>query len=315
MADLFAAGEPQDDDRGEHDERNGQVEIAVPLGDLISESPVGRKILCPFHNDTTPSLQIYAHHYHCYVCGAHGDQIDWLVQVEGMERKEAVHLLDHWDGPVTPLTPNDPEINHARALRLWKEATPIAGTLAVKYLTDVRGIDIDALPADMPLRFHPRCPFGGGLRSPCLLALYQDVATDAPAGIHRIALTPQAFAGAKVQRMSLGSWPRARAIKLWPPGPQLVVGEGIETVLAGAMHFTHDSRPLRPAWSLISSNALGCLPAIAGIERLIILVDHDLAGLAAADACTARWTGAGRTVIALTPDLEGADFNDLIKTD
>ena len=32
----------------------------------------------------------------------------------------------------------------------------------------------------------------------------------------------------------------------------------------------------------------------------------------AADACTARWTGAGRTVIVLTPEPKGADFNDLV---
>jgi hypothetical protein len=32
----------------------------------------------------------------------------------------------------------------------------------------------------------------------------------------------------------------------------------------------------------------------------------------AASACAARWTGAGRTVIELTPDQKGADFNDLV---
>jgi hypothetical protein len=305
-ADSLEVGEPQDDG---DDER---VEVAVPLSDLIGEPVVGGKVLCPFHNDTTPSLHIYSGNYHCFVCGAHGDQIDWLVQVEGMEREEAVYLLDHWDGPITPVTPNDPEITRAFALRLWSEAQPVTGTLAVKYLADVRKIDVDALPAGVPLGFHPHCPFGPGLRSPCLIALYQDIETDAPVGIHRIALTPDVFDGAKVQRMSLGSWPRARAIKLWPPGPQLVVGEGVETALAGAMRFCHDDAPLRPAWSLVSSDALGRLPVIAGVERLIILVDHDAAGLMASDTCTARWTGAGRTVIALTPDPKGTDFNDLI---
>jgi hypothetical protein len=32
----------------------------------------------------------------------------------------------------------------------------------------------------------------------------------------------------------------------------------------------------------------------------------------AAAACKTRWTGAGRTVVELTPGSKGADFNDLI---
>ena len=31
--------------------------------------------LCPFHNERTPSCKLYADHYHCYGCGAHGDVI------------------------------------------------------------------------------------------------------------------------------------------------------------------------------------------------------------------------------------------------
>ena len=91
-----------------------------------------------------------------------------------------------------------------------------------------------------------------------------------------------------------------------------MVGEGVETVLAGATRFTHDDAPLQPAWSLVSSEALRQLPTIIGVERLIILVDHDDAGRMAASTCAARWTGAGRTVVELTPEPKGADFNDLV---
>lgn len=31
-----------------------------------------KRILCPFHQERTPSCIIYAEHYHCYSCGAHG---------------------------------------------------------------------------------------------------------------------------------------------------------------------------------------------------------------------------------------------------
>jgi hypothetical protein len=194
-------------------------------------------------------------------------------------------------------------------LRLWKDARPIAGTLAARYLSKTRGIDLAALPAEINavLRFHARCPFGPGTRHPCLLALLRDAATDAIAGIHRIALTADAR---KIERRMLG---RTGAVKLWPAGSQLVVGEGIETVLAAATRIRHRGTPLQPAWSMVSSHALGRLPVIPSVERLIILVDHDEAGLTASGTCMDRWIRAGRGVIRLKPKRAGADFNDLVK--
>src|SRR5215471_13528818 len=111
-----------------------------------------------------------------------------------------------------------------RALKLWDESKPIAGTLAARYLTDIRKLDLAALSADIDagLRFHPRCPFGGnGARHPCLLALFRDVESDAPAGIHRIGLTADAN---KIKRLTLGRWPSPRAIKLWPVTHKLAIG-------------------------------------------------------------------------------------------
>ena len=59
---------------------------------------------------------------------------------------------------------------------------------------------------------------------------------------------------------------------------------------------------------------LGSLPLIDGVERLVILVDHDLngAGQAAALRCAERWSRAGRCVVRLTPKRPGMDFNDLV---
>jgi len=293
----------------DEDKAEAEAEIKVPLADLIGEPIKGGKTCCPFHDDTTPSLQIYADHFHCYVCGAHGDPVDWLVQVEGLDRDEALRVLETWDGPMTPIASNNPEIARANALRLWESARPIAGTLAARYLSETRGIDLTALPAEINtvLRFHARCPFGPGTRHPCLLALLRDVATDAITGIHRVALTPDAR---KIERRMLG---RTGAVKLWPTGAQLVVGEGIETVLAAATCIQYRGAPLRPAWSMVSSYALGRLPIIPGVERLIILVDHDEAGLTASGTCMDRWIRAGRGVIRLKPKRAGADFNDLVK--
>jgi DNA polymerase len=281
----------------------------VSLPDLIGAPLVDGKILCPFHDDHTPSLVIYPDHFHCYVsnCGAHGDAIDWLMLVEGMTRAQARRHLAAWDGPRVARREDDEDERRDYALRLWGQSRPIAGTTAARYLSEIRGIDLAALPPNIDdiLRFHPRCPFAGS-HHPCLIALMRNATTDAPTGIHRIGLTSDAR---KIDRHMLGC---AGVVKLWTAGSQLVVGEGIETVLAAATRIPYRDAPLQPAWATLCASALDRLPVLPGVERLIILVDHDLAGKSAARICAERWQRAGRTVIRLTPKRAGADFNDLV---
>jgi Toprim domain/CHC2 zinc finger len=283
-------------------------DVDVSLADLVGDPLIDGKIRCPFHDDHTPSLVIYSDHFHCFVCSAHGSAIDWLMTVEGMDRAEAIRHLKTWDGPRIERAQDDKEGSRDYALRLWEQASPIAGTLAARYLSDIRGVDLAALPPDIDevLRFHPCCPFGPGARHPCLIALMRDAATDTPTGIQRIGLTPEAR---KIDRRMLGN---AGTVKLWPAGSQLVIGEGIETVLAAATRIPYRDAPLQPAWSTLSAGLLERLPVLPGVERLIILVDHDPAGKGAARICADRWQRAGRTVIRLTPKRAGADFNDLV---
>ena len=49
--------------------------------------------LCPFHNDTHPSMKLYDDHFYCFACGAHGDVIDLTAKLLGLNFKEAVHRL------------------------------------------------------------------------------------------------------------------------------------------------------------------------------------------------------------------------------
>jgi len=305
--DSFSAFElPFDHDSDEDPDLSDALKRVQPA-DLIAQPLRSGMMCCPFHEDRTPSLRIYPDHYHCFGCGAHGNQIDWLIAVEGMSRTNAIEYLKDWNGPPIEHKQVETNSNRNNALRLWTAAGPIAGTVAARYLAETRGIDLAALPAtiDNALRFHPHCPFNGA-RHPCLLALMRDIVTDEPTGIHRIALTSDAH---KIERWSLG---KVGPVKLWPAGPQLVVGEGLETVLAAATRIPYENAPLRPAWALGSSGPLGYLPVIPGVERLIILVDHDEVGTTAALTCTERWTRAKRTVVRLTPDEAGADFNDLV---
>ena len=90
----------------------------------------------------------------------------------------------------------------------------------------------------------------------------------------------------------------AGVVQLWPAGKQLVIGEGLETMLAAATRLPYRGEPLRPAWAMLSDGAMARFPVIDGVERLIVLADNDLngAGQAAADACKRRWLEAGRRV-------------------
>lgn len=47
---------------------------------------------CPFHPDRTPSFVVFldSGHYHCFGCGAHGDEIGWIMRYRGLPFKEAL---------------------------------------------------------------------------------------------------------------------------------------------------------------------------------------------------------------------------------
>ena len=167
------------------------------------------------------------------------------------------------------------------------------------------------LPANISdsLRFLARCPFGAGTAAP-LPARAHARPGDRPADrdpAHRA----RAAGRQGLQARPLRPRPHRRRSSCGRPEPQLVVGEGLETTLAAATRIPYRGAPLQPAWSAVSSGGLSRLPGRSpGVERLIILVDHDGngEGQAAAVRCMERWTRAGRTVVRLTPEARRRRF-------
>jgi DNA primase len=51
-----------------------------------------RQICCPFHEDDTPSCRIYpqTNSFHCFGCGATGDQIEFIERYEKCSKHEAL---------------------------------------------------------------------------------------------------------------------------------------------------------------------------------------------------------------------------------
>jgi putative DNA primase/helicase len=192
------------------------------------------------------------------------------------------------------------------ALQIWAESIIARGTIVETHYLKSRQL---ALPdyADNMLRFNHSCPFGQGLRYPCMIGLYRDIKTNQPKAIHRTALTSD---GKKIDRKALG--PKAGcAIKLTPDeevSQGLTIAEGIQTGLAGmALNF-------RPTWVLGDAVAIAKFPVLAGIECLSILVDNDRSGTGQASAleCSRRWTAMGREVFRVVPTMVGADMADVI---
>jgi putative DNA primase/helicase len=108
----------------------------------------------------------------------------------------------------------------------------------------------------------------------------------------------------------------AGVIRLWPDDAVttgLVLGEGIETTLAAALHVEHRGTLLQPAWAAGSANAIAKFPVLGGIEALTTLVDRDVGehGRRAAEEGARRWRAAGREATLLVPPVK--DFNDLVR--
>jgi hypothetical protein len=197
----------------------------------------------------------------------------------------------------------------ALAGRIWNEAVHIEGTPGALYFYK-RNIDITLAPDFGGLRWHKQCPWLGGPIG-CVLARFTDAITGEVRGIWR-------------RPIKKGEKPRTLGpmggcvIRLWPDEAVttgLVIGEGIETTLAAALHVEHRGTLLQPAWATGCAANMADFPVLAGIEALTILVDNDKSstGQDAAAACARRWLAAGREVIRLTPKTIGTDFNDIIK--
>jgi len=288
----------------------------APLTELVSPPlDSSKRVSCPFHDDPNPSCSIYPDHYYCHACHARGDRIDWLTKVEGMTKAEAIDALINWSGPITAELAHNAEEKLEFALGIWNAALPLADSIGEHYFADTRGIDVSKLPPTIheALRFHPHCVFGEGVKRPCVVALMRDPLTDAPIGVHRIGLEQVNGKVSKLSRMALG---RMGVVKLWPlnGSEQLVVGEGIETVLAAATRIPYRGASLTPAWSTVNSGGMGRLPALPNVKQLILLVDNDEnnEGQQAAERCQRIWKSADRTIVPLIPKQKGWDFNDVV---
>jgi hypothetical protein len=197
----------------------------------------------------------------------------------------------------------DREKRARQAATVWREAQPIAGTVAAYYLRD------RAITCDLPdtLRFHPNCWHGPtAKRYPALVALVEG--GDAFAA-HRTYLLPDGSGKARIDRPKAMLGPTAGGAVRLTEGPGgLVVAEGIETALSLACGLL---RAPATIWAALSTSGMQSLRLPPSPGKLTIAPDGDPAGKAAAHSLAERATALGWQV-SLLPAPDGRDWNDIL---
>lgn len=127
-----------------------ETDIVEVVRHHVSLKPAGAvyKGLCPFHKEKTPSFIVTPSRgrFHCFGCGAGGDAISFVMEVEGVTFPEAVEVLARpLDIDLSAFLTDDDTEGERRAfhraneaaMNLWKEAlwNNPAGRRGLEYLT------------------------------------------------------------------------------------------------------------------------------------------------------------------------------------
>ncbi len=107
--------------------------------------------LCPFHQEKTPSFTVSEAKgfYHCFGCGQHGNAIDFVMALEGLDFGQAISRLAELTGLPAPRRAGNAEppvdrtlyaVNEAAARWLAGRLESAQGTEAAAYLAK-RGLD------------------------------------------------------------------------------------------------------------------------------------------------------------------------------
>ncbi|CAN7783516.1 CHC2 zinc finger domain-containing protein [Variovorax sp. LjRoot175] len=89
------------------DQIKQRVDIIEVVGRHVELKRAGGALfkgLCPFHTERSPSFTVTPtrQSYHCFGCGAHGDAVQFLMEMEGMSFRETIEDMAQSAGVVIP---------------------------------------------------------------------------------------------------------------------------------------------------------------------------------------------------------------------
>jgi hypothetical protein len=188
---------------------------------------------------------------------------------------------------------------------IWDSARDARGTVVQGYL-GTRGITMLPPPS---LRWAPRCRHPSGAFLPAMLAKIVNLDGEL-IGLHRTFLRPDGSGKADIepQKAMLGR-ATGGAVRLAPSAETLLIGEGIESALAGMVATG------LPGWASLCTSGLMSLKLPLQVCAVIILADHDRSGAGerAARLAAHRWRSEGRRVSVWMAPSVGTDANDLLR--
>ena len=173
-------------------------------------------------------------------------------------------------------------------LTIWQAGSSIEGTLAERYVREVRQI---WAPLE-DLRFHPRCPRGQGRQAsfePALLVAMRKAG--AIAAIQRIFLDP-----------STSDYTEKRVL-----GQAIGICEGFETAAA------YTSLTGIQAWATMGAKRFHQLDIPVSVETVILLADNDLEGRRAHERAREAYHRPGLNIETEWPPGRKNDWAQLLK--
>jgi putative DNA primase/helicase len=197
----------------------------------------------------------------------------------------------------------------AVAQRLWDEAWPLSETSPGGRHVRIRGV-VQALERVCDLRSHSTIRLSvfaeRGRTAPGLIAAIRDPAGRLTA-VEIVYLGPNArrLQGVRLSRKTVGVVLPGSAVRLAAPGRDLLVGEGVFSVLSASERFG------RPGWALLSAHNLAAWSPPPGVASVLIAADRGPAGERAAGVLADRLAQRGIGVRALLPPPGRGDWNDL----
>jgi DNA primase len=207
----------------------------------------------------------------------------------------------------------DREKARAAAWRIWNFSQQIRGTLAERYLRDIRGITA-APPAC--LKFNPNVfhhhTRTGDFYFPALIACVETSGARF-AGIYRTWLdpsTPDFKLRLEPRKAALGTAPGAIVpVTRSLTNPTVVLVEGLEdalSIMQAAPHFM--------VWATLGAGNFRSVQLPNCVHTVILAGDNDRPGQKAIAAAACHFYAQGREVRVVYPPPGIKDFNDLLRT-
>ena len=100
------------------------VEVLEKAEILDSDELNGRKILCPFHEEKTPSCNFYEDGFYCFGCGEHGDAFAYIQKINDLSFYQSAEFLAECYGKQLKHSQGNPflkKISNSTLENEWKQ--------------------------------------------------------------------------------------------------------------------------------------------------------------------------------------------------